>query len=196
MREESLYFLVTHRSSLITFRDRDCERERGALADFGLDADLAAVEFDELARDVEAEARALLAACGARARLRVLVEDVVEVFARDADARVGDRDAHEPALARRAEADAPALRRELQGVRDEVDEDAAELRAVGPERRQVFGHVLFERNLLLARERLHLLAQLADEAAQLYGRRVQAHRARFELRGVEQVLDQLDEVLL
>ena len=61
--------------------------------------------------------------------------------------------------------------------------------------RQLRGHVHFERDLLLGGERLHLLAQLVDEPAQVDGREVEAHRARFELRGVEQVVDQLDEVL-
>src|SRR5215211_7482992 len=88
--------------SLTTPRRRDRERERRALADLGLDADPAAVQLDELARDVEAEPRALLAARGARARLRVLVEDVAEVFPGDADAGVGDRDAHLPAFGRGA----------------------------------------------------------------------------------------------
>ena len=111
---------------------RDRERERGALADFGLDFDVAAVEFDELARDVEAEPRPLLAAGGARAGLGVLVEDVGEVVGRDADAVVGDADA-DPArrLGARVELDAAASGRELQRVRDEVDEDAAQLGAVG-----------------------------------------------------------------
>src|ERR1044072_1358926 len=116
--------MLTALPSLITFCNWNRERERGAAAYFGLDADFAAVELDELARDVEAEAGALLAARGAGACLRVLVEDVVEVFARDADARVLDRDADERVLARRAQTDVPALRRELQGVRDEVDEYA------------------------------------------------------------------------
>src|SRR5215210_4311746 len=98
MRRGDKVFLITRHSSLIIFCHRDCERERGALADFGADFDAAAVEFDELARDVEAEPRPLLAARRARARLRVLVEDVAEVFFGDADAGVRDRDAHRAAL--------------------------------------------------------------------------------------------------
>src|ERR1700754_1419884 len=127
--------LTSRHSSLMTFCNWNRERERGALADFGLDADFAAVEFDELARDVEAEPRPLLAARGARAGLRVLVEDVVQVFARDADACVLDGDADERALARRAPTYAPAFGRELQSVRDEGDEYAPDLRSVGAQRR-------------------------------------------------------------
>src|SRR5437762_1179640 len=94
----------SYHSSLFCYWNR--ERERRAFAHLRLHADLAAVEFDELARDVESEARTLLAARGARARLRVLVEDVLHVFGGYADARVGDRDAHRAALARGAEPDA------------------------------------------------------------------------------------------
>src|SRR5438270_475052 len=117
MRSRACRFLslIARNPSLLGYRD--CERERRACAHLGLDFDLAAVEFDELARDVESEARALLAARGARAGLRVLVEDVVHAFFGDADAGVGDRDAHRAALARGAEPDAPALGRELQGGR-------------------------------------------------------------------------------
>src|ERR1051326_7584435 len=164
----SWLLLITHHSLLL--RDWDSERERGTLADFGLDADLAAVEFDELARDVEAEAGALLAARGAGARLRVLVEDVALVFGGDADSGVGDRDADERAFARRADVDAPALGRELQSVRDEVDEDATELGAVGLKLRQFRGQLGFERDLLLGGEREHLLVQLFDEDAEVHRR--------------------------
>src|SRR5919197_5906023 len=188
-----LLSLITHHLSLLRYWDR--KRERRALADLGLHLDLAAVEFDELARDVEAEPRPLLAARGARARLRVLVEDVAHVLRRDADARVGDGDAHRAALARGRDADAPALGRELQGVRDEVDQHPAQLRTVGAQGGQVFGYLLFERDLLLGGERLHLLAQLVDQAAQAHRGRVQAHRAGLELGGVQQVVHQLDEVL-
>src|SRR5947209_20269019 len=132
MRSRACRFLslIARNPSLLGYRD--CERERRACAHLGLDFDLAAVEFDELARDVESETRALLAARGARAGLRVLVEDVAEVFGGDADACVGDGDAHERTFARGADSDASALGRELQSVGDEVDEHAPELRAVGP----------------------------------------------------------------
>src|SRR5437762_11218588 len=107
----------SHHSSLIT-RGRywNCKRKSRTLADLRLHLDLAAVEFDELARDVESEACALLAARGARAGLRVLVEDVAEVVGGYADARVRDGDAHERTFARGTQADAPALGRELQRV--------------------------------------------------------------------------------
>src|SRR2546423_380977 len=183
-------------SSLITRgRYRNCKRKSRTLADLRPDLDLAAVEFDELARDVESEACALLAARGARAGLRVLVEDVAEVVGGDADARVRDGDAHERTFARGAQADAPAFGRELPRVGDEVDEHAAQLRAVGAELRQVFGHKLFERDTLLGGERLHLLAQLFDERAQADARRVKPHRAGFELGGVQKGVDELDEGL-
>ena len=93
--KRDLLSLITLTHHFICNRYR--KRKNGALAEFGLGSDGSAVQLDELARDVEAEARALLAARDAGAGLLILVEESLGVFGRDADAVVRHRDARQAA---------------------------------------------------------------------------------------------------
>src|SRR5258706_6549585 len=86
---------------------------------------LAAVGFDDLLDDVEAEAGAAAAAERFVAALLVLVPDLLQLGGLDAHAAVGHGDGDglgELAVADdlRADGDQPLLRRELQGIRDQI----------------------------------------------------------------------------
>src|ERR1043165_5982796 len=100
--------------------ERDGEEKARAVADRRLDPDPAAVQLDELARDRQAEARAVMRSRGRRIHLRELAEDQVVMLGRNTDAAVADLD--EQALdffirsVRRAQPDFAARRREFNGV--------------------------------------------------------------------------------
>src|ERR1051326_6155388 len=100
--------------------DGQCEREGAALSGRALHGDRAAVQLDEALRQRETQpspfARAL------PTDLAELLEDLLLILGRDADARVAHRDAHGAVLARRGDLDAAAIRREFHRVREQVVE--------------------------------------------------------------------------
>jgi len=143
--------------------------------------------LDDSLRDREPEA-------GARRRRLVrapeAVEHAREVLRGDADARVGDREAHRVAVPRRADRDAPARRREADGVRPEVREDLRQARAVrqdGRECRVDFGR---EGDSTLARERLERLDRRRRQLGRAVRRRLHRDPPGRDRRAVEQVHDQ------
>src|SRR5213592_4477359 len=93
--------------------ERERERERGALADLALYPDLAAVQLDELPREREPEARALVLLGVVAPDLPELLEDRFLILGSNAHARVADRDLGHPVGDGRADPDPSALRGEL-----------------------------------------------------------------------------------
>src|SRR6188768_3597805 len=87
-----------------------------------LDPDPAAVELHEPLGQSEAEARAL-AEPDPDVRLLELLEDALAVLGSNSRPRVGDRHAHLAVDPSRAHVDGAALRGELDGVREEVEDD-------------------------------------------------------------------------
>ena len=82
---------------------RDREEEAASLAECALDPETAVVQLDELARDREAEPRAVMLPRRGCIDLRELAEDELVMLGRDADARVADLDEQRvPALGWRA----------------------------------------------------------------------------------------------
>src|SRR5262245_59898933 len=109
-------------------RDRECERR--ALSELALDPDLAAVQLDELPRQRAAEAGTfhLLVGCP---NLPELLEHRLLILRRDADAGVGDRYRDGSIHRFRSDLDAATLWGELDRVREQVEENLADLPLVG-----------------------------------------------------------------
>src|SRR5690348_113822 len=87
-------------------RKRNREREDGTASGLAFEPDAAAVQFDELAREREAKARAFLLARVVAADLPELLEHRVPIGCRDADAGVAHRNLGERAGAPRRHVDA------------------------------------------------------------------------------------------
>src|SRR5207247_5212084 len=106
--------------------------------------DLAAVELGELLADRQPEPGPARAPGDRVVQLLERLEQAREVFLADADARVRHPHAHGLRLGLHAD-EHPALRRELDRVRQEVQEDLLHLRPVRDEPRQLERHVLLDR---------------------------------------------------
>src|SRR5205085_11618743 len=93
------------------------------------------------------------------ARLLVLIKKSLDIFLSYANARFCDVDANAPVLALCFEGNLSAFRRELYCVREKIDDDAAQLRTVGVNRRQVGRERFFQKYAFLFRQWLHCFAQ-------------------------------------
>src|SRR4029450_3150673 len=109
---------------------REAERERRSVTDLALHPQAAAVELDKLAGEGEAQTRALTLALGLP-DLAELLEDRLLILGRDADAGVGDRHLDGAVRGYCPHGDPPALRGELHGVGEEVEEHLLDLALVG-----------------------------------------------------------------
>src|SRR5207244_7475010 len=142
-------------------RHREDDGEGGAPADRALDGDVAAHQAREAARERESQADAV-APPVRRAELAEHVEHGLVVLGRDAGARVAHPDGDAAVRQRRGgETDTP-LAGELRGVREEVLDDDAQLRALGRERREAGGDVGLEGDRLVAHEEREPLGELAQ----------------------------------
>src|SRR5436190_846473 len=106
---------------------RQRERENRALAGFARDANLPAMQFDEPARQREAQSRAFLLARVLAAHLAELLEHRLMIGGGDADAGVLDGDFDVVAGDPRANVDTPAIRRELDRVGQQIEQDLLQL---------------------------------------------------------------------
>src|SRR4051812_45732411 len=97
------------------------EDERASVADLAVAPDPAAVHLDEALRKREPEAGALLLP-GTGLRLLKLLEDAVEILGGDARPGVGHGNPHLAVVLRGGDIDQPARRRELHGVREQVED--------------------------------------------------------------------------
>ena len=96
------------------------EGEGAPLAEAARHGDVPAVLLDDVLHDREPEPDPLARAA---AHLVELLEDVLEILLRDADALVRHRDLDRDGVLDRLDEDARAARRELDRVADEVDEN-------------------------------------------------------------------------
>ena len=99
-------------------------------AHLALDPDPPAMQLDELPRQGQPEPGALHL-LRRRPHLPELLEDRLLVLGRDADARVAHRDLDDPIHRHRPDVDPPALRRELDRIRQQVQHDLPDLPLVG-----------------------------------------------------------------
>ncbi len=95
------------------------------MPELALDPDPAAVKLDQPLRDSEAETRAFALLC-ADAGLLELLEDPTLVFECDSRPGVGHGHEHLVVLARSCDHDAAAGGRELDRIREDVEDDLAE----------------------------------------------------------------------
>ena len=115
--------------------ERQLEVEATALAGRALDLQLAAHAADEPVADRQAEARA--AELGARSRLTKRLKDRAQVLGFDPDAGVDHVEAQPPRARPRPNLQLDlALRRELDGVAEQVEEDLAHVPAVEDDARR------------------------------------------------------------
>src|SRR5690606_19844341 len=88
-----------------------------------------------------------------------------------------------------------ALVRELDRVRDQVEQHLPELRAIRVQHGEIGRNAGAEFQVPCAYHRLDRLHQLVDHFRQLHLLEVQRHLARLDLGQVEDVVDQLQQVL-
>src|SRR5215831_9714884 len=106
------------------------KRERRSLTNLALHPDLAAVELHKLPAQGEPQPRALDLLCG-RPHLTELLEDLLLILWGDADPGVADGNLHEPILWHCAHFNASTFRRELDRIRQEVQDNLPDLAFVG-----------------------------------------------------------------
>src|SRR2546422_4757045 len=126
--------------------------------------------------------------------LMKLAEDLLQVGFGDADPGVGDGDLHGFLNAGRREAHRATLRRELDRVGDEIEQHLLELARVGEELARAVD-VGLELDVLLGHERLHGFDDLVDDLGDRYDLQPQLHLAGLDLREVEDIVDQAEQVL-
>ena len=188
--------------------ERDVERERRPFTGPRPHLQLAAQQPRDFAADREAETRAAIFAAGRAVGLLERLEDELLLVLGNADARIGDGDfdrtlglvedrvGRTPALfgATHAERDA-ALRREFERVREQVEHDLLKPLLVRADRlRQLAVELDVEVEALvggeLAEGPLHVLLEVLHRHLADLDR----HRSGFDLRQVEDVVDQVEQV--
>ena len=123
-----------------------------------------------------------------------LPEDLPLVGLGDADPGVGHRYLHRVLEARRRQAHRAALRCEFDRVGDEVEQHLFELPGI----RQHLARAIdlgLELDVLLADERFHRLDDLVDDIGNRDGLQAELHLSRLDLRQVQDVVDQAQQVL-
>src|SRR5690242_1451170 len=109
---------------------RQGEGEGGPHADRALDADLAMHGASQIAADGEAESSTLVGARAARLELHERLEDTIELVRGDADAGVGDVQPNEVLLYVATHRDPALGLTELDGIREQVEQDLTDLLGV------------------------------------------------------------------
>ena len=159
------------------------------------DPDPAPVLLDDVAGDGQAEPRpAGLAADPRPVHLVEPFEDARLGGLRDADPMVGHR--HDDVRRRRADRDVDlaAVRAELHGVVEQVDEDLAEAVAVAADRRDRLGDIDAEGHALAIGEQAQALGRVDRDPADVEQVDDAEGAAALDPRQVEQLVDHLDEV--
>ncbi len=153
------------------------------------------MQLDEPARQREAEA-------GPFVLLRVIAADLAELLEYGRLVRRGDADAgvangnHRLSIVEpRRYVDAAAVRRELDGVRQEIEQDLLELALVGHDVAELRIDLLRERDAVALRALAHECQRIRQCERDVEGRRLEIHAAGLDLRQVEDVVDQRKQML-
>ncbi|KFB67338.1 MAG: hypothetical protein CAPSK01_003256 [Candidatus Accumulibacter vicinus] len=174
---------------------RQVHREATATLGRALDIDPAAQQFDELAADRQAQAGAAVLACAAAIDLLEGVEDGSDLVGRDADAAVDDVETQPPVLGAQHEPHRPLIG-ELDGVRQQVGQDLGQQATVTADDRRRCGFDLDgESDRLLCRERLEQAAQVKEDLGDREVLDQHLDLAGLDLRQVEDVVDQRQELV-
>ena len=152
------------------------------------------MEFDEGLGNRKPEARPA-------ARLGELVLHLLEgpaqlldVARRNADAGVANGNRHHAVGGQRGNGDAAALRRELHGVGQKVDQHLLEGAAVGPQR-EALRHLALHADAALEGARRDEPHHLVECCIDLQRLALERHAAGLDLRHVENVVDDIEQEL-
>ena len=164
------------------------------MADLALDLDPPTVQFHELLGQGQAESRALLGTGVVPADLSELLEDGRLVLGRDSDPRVGDGDGEHAFGRPRGEANPAALRGELHGVGQEVQQDLLHLPLVGDHVLEPLVHGLAERDPVPGCPLPHQGQGIVQGGGQMEPIELQLEPSGLHLGQVEDVVDQGEEM--
>ncbi len=174
--------------------ERQGQRERAALADFALDGEIAAEEAREVSRDGEPEPGAAELPVRRAVGLLKRGEDGLVVRLIDTDSGVVDEKSHAVVGALHRETHLAALG-EFEGVRQQVLQDLLYPRGVGVDRPGAVGDVRDEDDGFLLGNRLEHARHGFDEVRQAHRCRVNVDLARFDLRQIQDVVDQREQIV-
>src|SRR4030095_3132101 len=172
---------------------REAERERRSVTDLALHPQAAAVELDKLAGEGEAQTRALTLALGLP-DLADLLEDRLLILGRDADAGVGDRHLDGAVRGYCPHGDPPALRGELHGVGEEVEEHLLDLALVGDDVLERLVDRELEREIVAGGPFAYQRERVLESHSEIERPELQLHPARLDLGEVQDVVDQREQV--
>src|ERR1700730_5681143 len=172
---------------------REREGERRAGPQLTLHPDPSAVELDELPGEGQPEPRALnLLLC--RPDLSKLLEDRLLVLRRDAYPGVRDSNLGDLVMHPDADVNPAPLWGELQGVGQEVQKDLLDLALVALNRPKPFIYRVPERDPPPGRPLSHQDQGILDGVRQIEVGHLQLHPSRFDLREIENVVDEGQEM--
>ena len=153
------------------------------------------MQLDEPLREREAEAGPFAGALRGPACLLELLEDPLLVLRSDADTRVTDGHDHIAVAPARRDPYTPPVRRELDGVREQVEKHLLHLARVGLDEIDVRCDVERHRDAVAAGalpDHRDAVLERLDEGETVD---VELHPAGLDLREIEDVVDQREEVL-
>ena len=182
-----------------SFACEEAEGELGSAANLGAHAGFATHQFCEAARDRQAKAGAAILARGGVVSLRERAEEATHRLFVHADAGIRDADLDQmlpigQRLCRHEDLD-PALRRELDGVGNQVRDALAHAHSVEIQNlRQVRVERQIEFEPGFLRLRLPQPMQAAQRVREIRVRIHDGDLARFDLREVEHVVEQRHEI--
>src|SRR5438067_2671612 len=174
--------------------DRKREHEAAPMPGLAFDPDAPSVQFDETLRERESEAGAL-ALPYADVRLLELLEDPFLVVCRDTGPGVRHRDQHLSVLPRRRDDDASAPRRELDRVREQVEDDLLDAALVTVDKIDVGCELERDEYLVLRRPLPHHHHAALQRLAEREGRAFEFDLPGLDLGQVENLVDQAQEVI-
>ena len=174
--------------------DGQGEGKGAAVAGLAFDPDAAAVVFDDLLADGQAEAGALGLVSERVADLLEALEDFGLVGRCDADTGVTDADDQIAALGMSCEGDGAGIG-EFDGVGDEIDDDLNEAVLIASDLRQGGLNVADELEFLCLEERCSGGNGALDDVLDGDLRQIPCELAGFDLGEVEDVVDELGEAL-
>src|SRR5215469_16087285 len=173
---------------------REGECEGRALADLAGQPDLAPVQLDKLPRERKAEPRALIPARTIAAHLAELLEHRRLVLGGDADSGVAHGDRDFSLALTQVDRHLPAFRRELDGVREQIQDDLPHLPLVGD-------HVTYapvcsegEPDAVSGGALAHEAETAFEGSWQVERAQLELHLACLDLREIEDVVDERQQM--
>ena len=173
--------------------DRQADREGGASVGAGLDLDGSTVQSHDGLHDGEAQAGALDGLLGGGRGPEEAGEQPALLGVGNAEPGVGDDQRRLVVVGGEAQLDPAAVRGELDGVREQVDQHPLELVRVHVELDGVVGHVDDDIQRPVVEQPTDRVVSAGDDVAEVGGNGVDVQRRRLDLRVLEEVLDQAQQ---